>query len=169
MDSCLAAHLHEIQYTSLKHVLLFRPLSTLCKDATHEDWCNVPNKARFNPTEQMIVAYHKGTIVYAYKGYFNCNIDQHWVGGILIYPQKVIDKCRRNVGTPPAPSIHSTGIFGLTFDKLSPYNYYFNCDTYHDGSTLTNSLDCRWLDCRLPSSVSTQQHNTDMTMAIFLH
>ena len=40
------------------------------KDASHEDWCNVPNKALFNPTEQMIVAYHKGTVVFAYKGYF---------------------------------------------------------------------------------------------------
>ena len=33
--------------------------------------CKIPNKARFNPTEQMIVAYHKGTVVYAYKGLFN--------------------------------------------------------------------------------------------------
>ena len=36
-------------------------------------WCNIPNKARFNPTEQMIVAYHKGTVVYAYKGLFKSN------------------------------------------------------------------------------------------------
>ena len=34
-------------------------------------WCNIPNKKRLNPTEQMIVAYHKGTVVYAYKGIFN--------------------------------------------------------------------------------------------------
>ena len=28
-------------------------------------WCNIPNKARFNATEQMTVAYdyHKGTVV----------------------------------------------------------------------------------------------------------
>ena len=54
----------------------------------------------------MIVAYHKGTIVYAYKGYFNCNIDQRWAGGILIDPRKVIDRCTRGNGTPPAPSVH---------------------------------------------------------------
>ena len=30
-------------------------------------WCNIPNKARFSATEQMIVAYHEETIVYAYK------------------------------------------------------------------------------------------------------
>ena len=45
------------------------------KDASHEDWYNVPNKALFNPTEQMIVAYHKGTVVYANKAYFSHNID----------------------------------------------------------------------------------------------
>ena len=53
------------------------------KDASHEDWCNVPNKSTFYPTEQMIVAYHKGTVVYAYKGYFSHNIDYHWTGVIL--------------------------------------------------------------------------------------
>ena len=47
-------------------------------------FCNVPNKARFNPTEQMIVAYHKGTVVYAYKGLFNRNIDYNWSGAILL-------------------------------------------------------------------------------------
>ena len=48
------------------------------KDASHKDWCNIPNKARFNPSEWTIVAYHKGTIVnaiYVYKGNFNYNID----------------------------------------------------------------------------------------------
>ena len=47
------------------------------KDGSHQEWCysNVPNKAHFNPTEQMIAAYHKGTIIYAYKGYFNYSID----------------------------------------------------------------------------------------------
>ena len=37
-------------------------------------WCNIPNKARFNPTEQMIVVYHKGTV---------CNIDYNWNGATL--------------------------------------------------------------------------------------
>ena len=138
------------------------------KDASHQNRCDVPNKVRFNPTEQMIVAYHKGIVVYAYKGYFNGNIDQRWAGGILIYPQKVIDRCIRNPGTPPAPSIHYSGIFGLTFDKLKPYDYHVNCDTYYRGSTLTNQVDCRWSDCHLPTSVSAKNKNTDMTMAIFV-
>ena len=38
-------------------------------------WCNIPNKARFDPTEQMIVAYHNKKVVYAYKEVFNRNID----------------------------------------------------------------------------------------------
>ena len=138
------------------------------KDGSYEDWCNVPNKAQFYPTEQMIVAYHKGTIVYAYKGYFNSNIDQRWAGAILIQPTKVIDRCIRNDGTPPAPSIHTTGIFGLNFDKLTPCDYHINCDTYHQGSTLTSQNDCRWYDCHLPSSISSRKYNTDMTMAIFV-
>jgi len=138
------------------------------KDASHQEWCNVPSKARFNPTEQMIVAYHKGTIVYAYKGYFNRNIDYHWTGGVLLDPKKVADKCTRQNGVPPAPSINGIGIFGLTFDKVSPTNHYKNCDTYNAGSTLTNPVDCRWYDCGIPSSISSKASSTDMTIAIYV-
>ena len=138
------------------------------KDASHQDWCNIPNKAQFNPTEQMIVAYHKRTTVYAYKGYFNCNIDHHWTGAILLDAKKVIDKCSRNNGVPPAPGVlYVPGIFGLSFDKTSPTHHRDNCDTYGD-STLTNPTDCRWHDCTLPSSISSLSHNTDMTIAIYV-
>ena len=44
---------------------------------THDSgWCNIPNKEHFNPTEQMIVAYHKGTIAYiaTYEGIVNYKI-----------------------------------------------------------------------------------------------
>ena len=61
-------------------------------------WCNIPNKARFNPTEQMIVAYHKGTVVYAYKGLFNRNIDYDWTGGILLDFKKIVDRCTAKNG-----------------------------------------------------------------------
>ena len=61
-------------------------------------WWNIPNKAKFNPTEQMIVAYHKGTVVYAYKGLFNRNIDYNWSGTIpLDFKQNVC-----NSGIQPA-------------------------------------------------------------------
>ena len=56
-------------------------------------WCNILNKARFNPTEQMIAAYHKGTVVYAYKGLFNRNIDYNWSGAIAAEPKKTVDEC----------------------------------------------------------------------------
>ena len=57
-------------------------------------WCNIPNKARLNPTEMMTAAYHKKTLVYAYKGIFNKNLDWHWSGGILLDPKKVVDHCK---------------------------------------------------------------------------
>ena len=138
------------------------------KDASHEDWCNVPNKAHFSPTEQMIVAYHKGTIVFAYKGYFNRNIDYHWTGAMPLDAKMVIDKCTGNNGIPPAPSVHLSGILGLTFDKSSPTDHYKNCNTYERESTLTRQTECRWHDCGLPSSISSKPAQTDMTMAIFV-
>ena len=163
------------QHTYMKYKPLYEKMfyysdytQPCVKDASHQEWCNVPNKARFNATEQMIVAYHKGTIVYAYKGYFNRNIDYHWTGGILLDAKKVTDHCTGGNGIPPAPSINHSGIFGLTFDKISPTNHYVNCDTYRKGSTLTSPNDCRWHDCTLPSTISNSKHNTDMTMAIFV-
>ena len=116
----------------------------------------------------MIVAYHKGTIVYAYKGYFNRNIDHNWTGAILLDAKKVIDKCRHFNGVSPAPSVHVSGIFGLTFDKSSPTNYYYNCDTYERGTTLTKQTECRWHDCLLPSDISSMARKTNMTMALFV-
>ena len=134
----------------------------------HEDWCNIPNKARFSPTEQMIVAYHKGTLIFAYKGDFNYNIDKQWDGAVLHNPKKLVDKCIYSPGTPPAPSVHHSGIFGLTFDKVSPDQYYVNCNTYHQGSTLTSPKDCRWHDCHLRTNISNKAYDTDMTMALFV-
>ena len=138
------------------------------KDASHEEWCNVPNKTHFNPTEQMIVAYHKGTMIFAYKGYFNRNIDHHWTGAILLDAKKVIDLCQGNNGVPPAPGVHVSGIFGLNFDKASPTNYVYNCNTYHQESTLTDPKECRWYDCHIPKSISSIRSATSMTMAIFV-
>ena len=88
MDSCLATHLHKFNPLHSNMFYFLDHYRPCVKDTSHEDWCNVPNKALFNPNEQMIVAYHKGTIVYAYKGYFSCNIDQLWAGGILIDPKR---------------------------------------------------------------------------------
>ena len=141
------------------------------KHAKYQEWCNVPNKARFNPTEQMTVAYHKGTVIYAYSGFFNRNIDYHWTGAILLDAKKVVDKCARSInnGKPPSPSIQSnSGILGLGFDKETPFEHYTNCDTYNSGTTLENPRDCRWADCGLPSSISSKSSRTDMTIAIYV-
>ena len=127
-------------------------------------WCNIPNKAIFNPTEQMIVAYHKGTVVYAYKGLFNRNIDHNWSGAILLDFVKIVDKCTSQNGVQPAPE--NTIAIGLTFDKASPYAYKFNCDTY--GGTFTSPNDCRWANCHLPSCVSSRSGGVQMTVAIYV-
>ena len=137
-------------------------------DASKEDWCNVPNKFRFNPTKQLIVGYHKGTVVFAYKGDFNYNIDHYWNGALLHNPKKLTDHCIHSNGIEPAPSVHYTGIFGLTFDKVTPDKFYVNCNTYHRGSTFKTPKDCRWHDCHIPSTISSTKYSTNMTMAIFV-
>ena len=46
-------------------------------------WCNIPNKKHFNPTEQMIIAYHNKKLCIC--GVFNYNIIDHdWTGGVLM-------------------------------------------------------------------------------------
>ena len=128
-------------------------------------WCNIPNKKCFKPTEQMIVAYHKGTIVYAYKGIFNYNIDYDWTGGVLVDFQKIVDKCTRkeSQNVPPAPSSHHKDrrLLGLAFDKWSPYSYLIDCDTL--SLTFNSPRDCRWHSCTYPT-----RYNTQQTVAIYV-
>ena len=52
----------------------------------------------------MIIAYHRGSVVYAYKGMFNYNIDHNWAGGILNNFTKIIDYCYYYKNVQPAPS-----------------------------------------------------------------
>ena len=112
----------------------------------------------------MIVAYHNTAIVYAYKGIFNRNIDYDWSGGILLNFKMIVDKCTIQNGVQPAPTINH--IPGISFDKLSPYNYRSNHNTL--SGSLTSPSDCRWWDCNLPSSISASKRNVQMTMAIFV-
>ena len=136
-----------------------------CTSVTDRGWCNVPKKAdKFSPKEQMIVAYHNTHVVYAYKGLFNRNIDYDWTGGILLDFKKIVDKCTGYNGIQPAPLAGS--IPGITFDKVSPYNYNSNCDTLY--GSLTSPRECRWHDCHLPSSISGTKYNVQMTLAIFV-
>ena len=129
-------------------------------------WCNIPNKTRLNPTEMMIAAYHKKTLVYAYKGIFNKNLDWHWSGGILLDPKKVVDHCTRDNGVPPEPARIGDNWGGLAFDKTRPHIYEGNCDVYH--GSLSSPRDCRWANCRLPTSFSPSNTGTQMTVAIYV-
>ena len=129
-------------------------------------WCNIPNKARFNATEQMIVAYNEGTVVYAYASLFNRLIDSMWRGAILceVDLREIIDKCRSSNGVQPAPE--NAYVVGIAFDKESLTLQ--NCDTYR--GSLTHPGDCQWENCLLPSSISshTKHVQMTMTMAIFV-
>ena len=127
-------------------------------------WCNIPNKARYNPTEQMIVAYHNKRVAYAYKGVFNRNIDYDWTGAILMVHSKIIDLCRSNNGVHPNPV--NVYVPGIAFNKLSAYKY-FGGDGTIIGS-LTNPIDHRWHNCDIPSSISNSQTKVQMTVAIYV-
>ena len=127
-------------------------------------WCNIPNKARFNPTEQIIVAYHKGTAVFAYKGLFNRNIDYNWSGAILLDFEKVVDKCINDNGVQPAPENNIA--IGITFDKASPNDYRANSNTYK--GIFTSPVDYRWENCALPSSISSSKYDVQMTVTIYV-
>ena len=131
-------------------------------------WCNVPYKARLNPTEMMIVAYRNKVARVAYKGEFNYDIDHEWSGGILVEPKKILDQCTwtaHTAGIAPAPSAHEGDrrLLGIAFDKHSPTNYLSNCDTI--GGQFSGPWDCRWGDCDTRDSIYAK---TQMTMAIYV-
>ena len=139
-----------------------------CTDI-NSGWCNVPHKSRLKPTEMMIVAYHNKRAVYAYWGKFNRNIDSDWTGGILLDHHKCVDHCTRSKsnGVRPAPTAAGDNrLLGIAFDKVSPDNYYNNCDTIQ--SNFDNPVECRWHDCDLPTSISAKNRNTQMTVAIYV-
>ena len=139
-----------------------------CQDLT-AGWCNVDRKGRFNAEEMMIAAYHNNQLVYAYRGRYNRNIDHEWSGGILLNPKVCVDHCKHNVGVPPAPSDHAAGdiqLLGIAFDKRTPSNYRTNCDTI--AGRLDNPGECHWHDCNLPSSISSNERRTQMTLAIYV-
>ena len=113
---------------------------------------------------------HKGIVIYTYTGLYNCNLDRDWTGGVLVDFKQVVDKCtyRGSQNVQPAPSVHlneSCELFGLAFDKITPYDYYTNCDTIH--GSLNSPNDCRWHNCQLPSTISSAKCSTQMTLTIY--
>ena len=123
-----------------------------------DGWCNIPRKIRFNPQETLIAAYHNGVMVYAYKGYFNRNIDYHWTGATLLEPTKIVDWCT-NSEVAPHPQKESA-ITGLALAKRPGYPY---SDTIY-----SVNRDFRWYHCRIPSSISSTTYRVQMTVAIFV-
>lgn len=119
-----------------------------CTDLS-DGWCNVSNKDQVPGTVQMTVAYHKGQVVYEYRGDRNPQLGMSWRGAILNNPVKIIDHCKQGNGIPPEPNIISSGIPGLTFDKLNPGVYTTNCET--DQTRLVTIADGKIADCLHPS------------------
>ncbi|XP_062502303.1 uncharacterized protein LOC134179426 [Corticium candelabrum] len=141
----------------------FSSVDRPCTDLS-DGWCNVGKKDNVAGNVQLTVAYHEGQVVYAYRGDRNSEVGKSWRGAILNNPVKITDHCNQGNGIPPEPSIDSSGIPGLTFDKLRPGVYTGNCDT----DNYKNMRDCRWENCYLPSSISSKTNHVQMTVAIFL-
>ena len=57
-------------------------------------------------------------------------------------------------------------LLGIAFDKVTPDNYYDNCDTF--ATNFDNPGECRWHDCHLPSSISAAKYQVQMTVAIYI-
>ncbi|XP_062502295.1 collagen alpha-1(V) chain-like [Corticium candelabrum] len=141
----------------------FSSVDRPCTDLS-DGWCNVGNKDNVPGNVQLTVAYHEGEVVYAYRGDRNSELGKSWRGAVLNNPVKITDHCDQGNGIPPEPNIITSGIPGLTFDKLKPGVYDQNCDT----DTYKTMYDCRWENCRLPSSISSKTQHVQMTVAIFL-
>ena len=139
------------------HSDFFKPCTDLASG-----WCNVPDKIRFQPEEMMIAAYHYSTMVYAYKGTFNRNLDHDWTGATLLgNVRAIIDQCTQSTN-PPKPA-QENDLTGMVFSKAENGN----TDTVQ--GTLSNPHDDdRWYNCRLPSSISSSANNVQMTMAIYV-
>jgi hypothetical protein len=122
----------------------------------------VPNKRRLQAEEVMIAAYHKGTLVYAYKSKYNFNIDHNWPGAALFKPvTKVVDHCSRGGTGVPEPIEHND-LGGIVINKQVDAN------TDSIRGTLASPQDDRWKECWLPSSISSSRTNTQMTVAIYV-
>ena len=107
-------------------------------------------------------------VVWAYKGWFNWNIDHDWTAGVLVEPVQVVDTCTLtdwSVGKPPAPSASGGDrrILGIAFDKHSPDKYLVNCVTI--SRSFDNPGDCRHVDCVGWSSPLVKKQ---MTVAIYI-
>ena len=141
----------------------FSKVSETCKDLS-DGWCNVPNKQLPGATEQMIAAFHHGTVVYAYKSPLNPNLGVTEQGARLMSGwSKIVDKCTQHNGIRPAIFTSSSPTDGIAFDKATPDTVNDYCDT-----VAGPNRDFRWDNCVLPPSISRTPRYTQMTLAIFV-
>ena len=127
-------------------------------------WCNIPNKQLPGATEQMIAAFHHGTVVYAYKSPLNPNLGVTEQGARLMGGwSKIVDKCVNTNGIRPDIFTNSPLIDGIAFDKASPDDVRIHSDTI-----VPSGVDYRWDNCVLPPSISRTPRQTQMTLAIFV-
>ena len=73
-----------------------------------------------------------------------------------------MDHCTKG-GSTPTPR-QENDLAGLVFDKDSASGH---SDTL-EGTLANPSDDDRWVECRLPSSISSSSYGTQMTMAIYV-
>ena len=137
-----------------------------CLDTSDGDWCNVPDKLDLGTVEQRVTATHHGTVVYDFVGDLNADLDNDWSGGILDNPVELVDLCTSSTSAIPEPEHGGHAIPGLSWDKANNLKYTGNCDT--DRYAQATSVDCRWENCRLPSSISSTAYHTQMTMLLWV-
>ena len=152
-----------------KIAMNYRKTSEPCIDLS-DGWCNVPNKQLPRATEQMIAAFHHGTVVYAYKSPLNPNLGVTDEGARLMSGwSKIVDKCTQHNGVRPDIYINQGALTGIAFDKRSPDDIRLHSDTVSGGTWSDRRWrDLRWYNCHLPSSISSTYRRTQMTVAIFV-
>ena len=126
-------------------------------------WCNIPQKAQFQPSEMMIVAYHDKSPIYAYKGTFNYNINHHWTGAYLLDPVKLVDICLSHGGVPPSPESRDIESRGMSFHKKPQNGHATDTDTIRNLKD-----DNRWNHCKLNVRQYGKVNQIQMTVAIFV-
>jgi len=91
----------------------------------------------------MIVAYNHKSVIYAYKGVLNRNIDHDWSGAILMVLTRITDRCSYNNNVQPNPV--NIWVPGIALNKHTAYSYYGGDGTIK--GNIMNLADYRWHQC----------------------
>ena len=152
----------QVDKSRLTDMSTFSSFSQPCLNMK-DGWCNVVDKQPSGYTEQMIAAYHDGILVFAYKAALSPALGKTIRGPYLSMTNMVVDRCKQKNGIRPSVTIQP-GVSFDEFDKYSPDDFGANCDTVNGGY----KHDCRWENCRLPSSISPSGYHVQMTVVIYI-